>query len=78
MMLVRMRKHDDFDTEVLDKGHHYVRAELNELVFFVRKDKAIKFCEPSKKKNSQHEDSDTRIAFGLPPDKNLFRQNDRR
>lgn len=41
MMLVRMRSLDDFETEILSKGHHYVKAELNELVFFVRKDKVI-------------------------------------
>ena len=40
-MLVRMRSLDDYETEVLAAGHHYVKAELNELVFFIRKDKAI-------------------------------------
>ena len=63
MMLVRMRKHDDFDTEVLDKGHHYVRAELNELVFFVRKDKSIKFCEPSKNTKGTDFTTDRRIGY---------------
>lgn len=41
MMLVWMRSPEDFETETLEKGHHYFRAELNELVFFIRKDKAI-------------------------------------
>ncbi len=43
MMLVRMRSPEDFETETLEKGHHYIRAELNELAFFIRKDKAIPF-----------------------------------
>jgi len=41
MMLVRMRSLTDYETEVLAAGHHYVKAELNELVFFIRKGKAI-------------------------------------
>jgi len=41
MMLVRMRSLTNYETEVLVAGHHYVKAELHELVFFVRKDKAI-------------------------------------
>ena len=40
-MLVRMRSLTDFETEVLAAGHHYVKADLSELVFFIRKDKAI-------------------------------------
>ena len=43
MMLVRMRSPEDFETETVEPGHHYIRAELNELVFFIRKDKAIPF-----------------------------------
>ncbi|MBQ8316436.1 MAG: alpha-glucosidase [Lachnospiraceae bacterium] len=41
MMLVRMRSLMDYETEVLAAGHHYIKAELSELVFFIRKDKAI-------------------------------------
>ncbi len=41
MMLVRMRSLDDFETEILPKGHHYINAELDELVFFIRSGKAI-------------------------------------
>ena len=47
MMLVRMRKYDDFDTEILPKGHHYVRAGLDELVFFIRHGKSIPMCKPA-------------------------------
>ena len=41
MMLVRMRSLTDYETEVLEAGHHYVKADLSELVFFVRKGKTI-------------------------------------
>ena len=40
-MLVRMRSLTDYETEVMAAGHHYVKAELHELVFFIRKDKSI-------------------------------------
>ncbi len=43
MMLVRMKSYDDYTTEILSKGHHYVDVALNELVFFVRNNKAIPF-----------------------------------
>lgn len=43
MMLVRMNSYDDYTTEILSKGHHYVDVALNELVFFVRNNKAIPF-----------------------------------
>lgn len=41
MMLVRMRSLTDFETEVLAAGHHYVKADLSELVFFVRNGRTI-------------------------------------
>ena len=43
MMLVRMKSYDDYTTEILSKGHHYVDVALNELVFFIRNNKAIAF-----------------------------------
>ena len=46
MMLVRMRKFDDYDTIILPKGHHYIDVGLNELVFFIRSGKNIELCEP--------------------------------
>lgn len=47
MMLVRMRTFDDHETEILPKGHHYVTAALNELIFFIRKGKAVPFGRPA-------------------------------
>ena len=43
MMLVRMKSRDKYETEVLPRGHHYVDIPLDELVFFIRKDKSIPF-----------------------------------
>lgn len=43
MMLVRMKSCINYKTEILPKGHHYVDIPLNELVFFIRNNKAIPF-----------------------------------
>lgn len=48
MMLVRMRSDEDYETEILPKGYHYIPAELNELVFFIRNQKAIPFAKAAK------------------------------
>lgn len=44
MMLVRMHSSKDYTTEILPKGHHYVSVGLDELVFFIRNQKAIPFA----------------------------------
>ena len=36
MKLVRMRSTDDYETEDLDAGHHYIDVGLRELAFFIR------------------------------------------
>ncbi len=43
MLLVRMKSCDNYTTEILPQGHHYVDIALDELVFFIRKNKAIPF-----------------------------------
>ena len=37
MLMIRMRSLEDYDSEVINKGHHYVEADLNELIIFVKK-----------------------------------------
>lgn len=36
MKLYRMRSPEDMDTEVFSAGYHYIRAEINEVLMFVR------------------------------------------
>lgn len=43
MMMIRMKSRNDYQTEILPKGHHYVDAALDELVFFIRSKKAVPF-----------------------------------
>ncbi|MCR4791134.1 MAG: alpha-glucosidase [Lachnospiraceae bacterium] len=41
MKLVRFRSCEDCDTEILDKGDHYVSAALNEVLVFIRPGKEL-------------------------------------
>lgn len=41
MMFVKFLPTGDIQTEILEKGHHYVRIELNEVPLFIRKGKCI-------------------------------------
>lgn len=43
MMLIRMKSRNDYQTEILPNGHHYVDIGLDELVFFIRSKKTIPF-----------------------------------
>ncbi|MCR5311324.1 MAG: alpha-glucosidase [Lachnospiraceae bacterium] len=47
MKLVRFRSFSDYDTEVLTKGDHYIKAALNEVLVFVRKGKKLTLTEPA-------------------------------
>lgn len=41
MKLVRLRSPEDYDTQILPQGHHYVSAALDEVLVFIRPDKLI-------------------------------------
>ncbi|WP_022766221.1 glycoside hydrolase family 31 protein [Butyrivibrio sp. XPD2006] len=46
MKLVRFRAYDDYDEEILQAGDHYVKAELNEVLVFVRKGHVLPLTTP--------------------------------
>ena len=48
MKLIRFRAYDDYDEEILGAGDHYVKADLNEILVFVRKGHVLPLAEPSK------------------------------
>ncbi|MBO4910106.1 MAG: alpha-glucosidase [Lachnospiraceae bacterium] len=48
MKLVRFRSYDDYDTEVLGKGDHYVKAALNEVLVFIRHGKGLPIAKPER------------------------------
>jgi alpha-glucosidase len=62
MMLVRMKTVEVYKTEILSKGHHYVDVALDELVFFIRKGKAIAFGDTAE--NTSQLDADTLKTLG--------------
>ena len=57
-----MRSLEDYDCEPLPKGHHYVKADLKELIFFIRKGKAIPVGKSAK--NTESLDSDHLSLLG--------------
>ncbi|MCQ2531155.1 MAG: glycoside hydrolase family 31 protein [Saccharofermentans sp.] len=63
MMLIRMRSYSDYETEVLSKGHHYVKTDLNELVFFIRNGKSIPWGEPASSTATIDMSKLTRLGF---------------
>ena len=46
MKLVRFRAYDDYDEEILKAGDHYVKAELNEVLVFIRKGHVLPLTAP--------------------------------
>lgn len=48
MKLVRFRSFNDYDEEIMEAGDHYVKADLNEILVFVRKGHVLPVAEPSK------------------------------
>lgn len=47
MRMVRYRALDDYDVEDLAAGDHYVSADLNEMVFFIRPGHAVPVAQPA-------------------------------
>lgn len=48
MKLYRFRSVEDMDTEILSAGHHYVKAELNEVLVFLRPDSLVPLANPGR------------------------------
>ena len=47
-MLVTMRSPEDYDVRPMEKGHHYVPAAMEELIFFIRKNHVIPVAKSAK------------------------------
>ncbi|WP_297632988.1 TIM-barrel domain-containing protein [uncultured Clostridium sp.] len=41
MLLVKGKSLENLEYKVMEKGHHYIEAELDEVIFFIRKDKML-------------------------------------
>ncbi|SFB87947.1 glycoside hydrolase family 31 protein [Butyrivibrio sp. YAB3001] len=47
MKLVRFRSYNNYDEEILSAGDHYVKAELNEVLVFIRKGHVLPLAKPA-------------------------------
>jgi alpha-glucosidase len=47
MKLCRFRSYDDYDVEIMEKGHHYIKAAMNEVLVFIRKGHALPLATPA-------------------------------
>lgn len=52
MVAIRLSSPEEREYISMEKGHHYISAELNQMVFFLRKDKMITLGEPAA--NTEH------------------------
>ncbi len=48
MKMIRFRSFSDYDEEVLEKGDHYIKAELNEVLVFIRPGKELPLAKPAR------------------------------
>lgn len=46
MKMLRFRSINDYDEEILNKGHHYINVNLNEVLIFIRKNKSLILTTP--------------------------------
>ncbi|WP_027205656.1 TIM-barrel domain-containing protein [Butyrivibrio fibrisolvens] len=63
MKMIRFRSYDDYDEEVLPKGDHYLRADLGEVLVFVRKGRVLPITEPANRTGALATDNLTYIGF---------------
>ena len=70
MLMVRMSSPEEKTYEVLSKGHHYVKADLNEVLVFVRKDRLLPLAVLKEEVRNTKDLSDARMEWiGYTDDK---------
>mgnify|MGYP000947570108 FL=1 len=67
MKLYRIRSVDDYDTELLPSGHHYVRCALDEVLLFIRPGHAVPVARPA---SCTAQLDDTALTLWACPDEN--------
>ena len=79
MKLCRFRSYDDYDTEIIEKGHHYINAALNEVLVFIRKGHALPLAVPANRtglidySDLKYESFDCKDAYSLYMDDGISR-----
>ncbi len=61
-LMLRMKRWDDYQTEILPAGHHYVKADLNEMLLFIPENRLLILTEPG---NSTDSVSGRYVVLGL-------------
>ena len=64
MKMMRLRSMKDYDEEILEAGHHYVKAALNEVLIFIRPDHLVPVS--SGGSNTEEVDYDMVKLWGYP------------
>ena len=67
MKFIRFRAFDDYDEEVMEKGDHYISAELNEIPVFIRKGHVLPLSAPEKGMNNPEASEMNYIFFEAEP-----------
>ncbi len=63
MLCVRINKEGNWEYVVVDKGHTYMHLELEEFVFFIRKNQFVYFVNPAESVDDLNEDILTIIGY---------------
>ena len=63
MKLIRMRAGDRYTQEVLPQGSHYIEVALDEVIFFLRKNRVMPLARPAKNVASLDEKNLTWLRF---------------
>ena len=68
MKMIRFRAYDDYDEEVLSAGDHYVKADLGEVLVFVRKGHVLPLAKPENRTDKVSADSLKYICYEADSD----------
>ena len=67
MKMLRFRSFEDYDEEVMEAGDHYIKAELNEVLVFVRPGHVLPLCKPAMHVSKLDEKKLTYICYKAEP-----------
>ena len=68
MKLIRFRSYRDLDEEILPAGDHYIKADLNEILVFIRPGKVLPLAKPAKHVQDINWDDLSYISFDAEPE----------
>lgn len=63
MLMAKVKSLDEINYEVMTKGHYYIQADIDEFIFFIRKDKMLVLGDSAKNVESIKNEELNLIAF---------------